>query len=181
MVNLYYKKSGKTNEVNLDMNILQSHTALNREEWAKLRNKTPLLLSKNELENVKGTNDIISLQEVEEIYLPLSRLINLKVEASRQWKGVTCSFLDKKPKKVPFVIGVAGSVAVGKSTTARVLRTLLSRWESHKKVDLVTTDGFLYSTDTLEKKGLMSRKGFPESYDTQKLIDFMVRVKSGVD
>lgn len=181
MVNLYYKKSGKTNEVNSDMNILQSHTALNREEWAKLRNKTPLLLSKNELENVKGTNDIISLQEVEEIYLPLSRLINLKVEASRQWKAVTCSFLDEKPKKVPFVIGVAGSVAVGKSTTARVLRTLLSRWESHKKVDLVTTDGFLYSTDTLEKKGLMSRKGFPESYDTQKLIDFMVRVKSGVD
>ncbi len=118
---------------------------------------------------------------MEKIYLPLSRLMNLKAEAARQWKGVICSFLSKNPKRVPFIIGVAGSVAVGKSTTARVLRTLLSKWESHRKVDLVTTDGFLYSTDTLEKKGLLSRKDFPESYDTQKLIDFMVRVKSGVD
>lgn len=163
------------------MNPFSNYIEFNRTKWATLRDKTPLLLSEDELQSIKGTNEVISLQEVEEIYLPLTRLINLKVQASRQLQGVTNSFLDYKAKKVPFIIGIAGSVAVGKSTTARILQTLLSRWDSHTKVDLVTTDGFLYSKDTLEKKGLMGKKGFPESYDTQKLIDFMVRVKSGED
>lgn len=160
------------------MNPLTNYIEFNREKWAELRNKTPLLLSAEELESIKGINEEISLQEVEEIYLPLTRLINLKVEASQQLQGVTNSFLDYKAKKVPYIIGIAGSVAVGKSTAARVLQTLLSRWDNHKKVGLVTTDGFLYPNAVLESKGLMSRKGFPESYDTQKLIQFMMRVKS---
>ncbi|MDR4887715.1 type I pantothenate kinase [Fredinandcohnia sp. QZ13] len=158
---------------------LTNYIEFNREKWATLRNKTPLLLSEEELESIKGINEEISLREVEEIYLPLTRLINLKVEASQKLEGVTNSFLDYKAKKIPYIIGIAGSVAVGKSTAARVLQTLLSRWDSHKKVGLVTTDGFLYPNATLERKGLMSRKGFPESYDTQKLIQFMMKVKSG--
>jgi type I pantothenate kinase len=156
-----------------------TYIEFNKEKWAALRNKTPLLLSEEELEKIKGLNEEISLQEVEEVYLPLTRLINLKVKALQQLQEVTNSFLDYKAKKTPFIIGIAGSVAVGKSTTARLLQTLLSRWESHKKVDLVTTDGFLYPKETLKKKHLMSRKGFPESYDTQKLIDFMGKVKAG--
>ncbi|MEH7385656.1 type I pantothenate kinase [Bacillus sp. JJ1521] len=160
------------------MNPLTNYIEFNREKWAELRNKTPLLLTAEELESIRGINEEISLQEVEEIYLPLTRLINLKVEASQQLQGVTNSFLDYKAKKVPYIIGIAGSVAVGKSTAARVLQTLLSRWDNHKKVGLVTTDGFLYPNATLESKGLMSRKGFPESYDTQKLIQFMMKVKS---
>ncbi|RFB15353.1 type I pantothenate kinase [Bacillus sp. HNG] len=158
---------------------LTNYIEFNREKWATLRNKTPLLLSEEELESIKGINEEISLREVEEIYLPLTRLINLKVEASQKLEGVTNSFLDYKAKKIPYIIGIAGSVAVGKSTAARVLQTLLSRWDNHKKVGLVTTDGFLYPNATLERKGLMSRKGFPESYDTQKLIQFMMKVKSG--
>lgn len=161
------------------MNPLTNYIEFNREKWAALRNRTPLLLSAEELESIKGINEEISLQEVEEIYLPLTRLINLKVEASQKLEGVTNSFLDYKAKKVPYIIGIAGSVAVGKSTAARVLQTLLSRWENHKKVGLVTTDGFLYPNATLESKGIMSRKGFPESYDTQKLINFLMKVKSG--
>ncbi|MEH7235630.1 type I pantothenate kinase [Bacillus sp. JJ1562] len=161
------------------MNPLTNYIEFNRDKWAELRNKTPLLLTAEELESIKGINEEISLREVEEIYLPLTRLINLKVEASQQLQGVTNSFLDYKAKKVPYIIGIAGSVAVGKSTAARVLQTLLSRWDNHKKVGLVTTDGFLYPNATLESKGLMSRKGFPESYDTQKLIQFMMKVKSG--
>ncbi|WP_044640105.1 type I pantothenate kinase [Risungbinella massiliensis] len=161
------------------MNPFKNYIAFNREKWAALRKKTPLLLSEEELENLKGINEKISLQDVEEIYLPLTRLINLKVKASQQLQGVTNSFLDYKARKTPYIIGIAGSVAVGKSTVARVLQTLLSRWENHKKVELVTTDGFLYPKETLERKGLMSRKGFPESYNTKKLIDFMIKVKSG--
>ncbi|MCM3571404.1 type I pantothenate kinase [Neobacillus mesonae] len=161
------------------MNPFTNYIEFNRDRWAALRNKTPLLLSEEELESIKGINEEISLQEVEEIYLPLTRLINLKVKASQKLQGVTNSFLDYKAKKAPYIIGIAGSVAVGKSTTARVLQRLLSRWENHKKVDLVTTDGFLYPNETLENKDLMSRKGFPESYDTQKLIEFMIKVKSG--
>ncbi|WP_077620728.1 type I pantothenate kinase [Bacillus sinesaloumensis] len=161
------------------MNPFANYIEFNREKWATLRNKTPLLLSEEELESIRGINEEISLQEVEEIYLPLTRLINLKVKASQQLQGATNSFLDYKAKKIPYIIGIAGSVAVGKSTAARVIQTLLSRWDEHKEVGLVTTDGFLYPNATLEKKGLMSRKGFPESYDTQKLIKFMMKVKSG--
>ncbi|MFF2445050.1 type I pantothenate kinase [Priestia megaterium] len=151
----------------------------NRKKWASLRNHTPLPLTEEELESLKGLNVEISIEEVEKIYLPLTRLINLYVKASQQLHTVTTSFLGNNEKKVPYIIGIAGSVAVGKSTTARLLQTLLSRWDNHRKVDLVTTDGFLYSTDLLKKNGLMKRKGFPESYDTQKLIDFIADVKSG--
>ncbi|AST93532.1 type I pantothenate kinase [Sutcliffiella cohnii] len=156
-----------------------NYIQFNRDKWAELRNKTPLLLSEEELESIRGINEEISLQEVEEIYLPLTRLINLKVKASQQLQGATNSFLDYKAKKIPFIIGIAGSVAVGKSTGARVIQTLLSRWDNHKEVGLVTTDGFLYPNATLESKGWMSRKGFPESYDTQRLIKFLMDVKSG--
>lgn len=161
------------------MNPLTNYIEFNRGKWAELRNKTPLLLSEEELESIRGINEEISLQEVKEIYLPLTRLINLKVKASQQLQGATNSFLDYKAKKIPYIIGIAGSVAVGKSTAARVIQTLLSRWDEHKEVGLVTTDGFLYPNATLESKGLMSRKGFPESYDTQRLIEFMMKVKSG--
>src|SRR5690606_14572067 len=161
------------------MDPFTNYIEFNREKWALLRNKTTLLLTEEELDSIRGINEEISLQEVEEIYLPLTRLINLKVKATQQLQGATNSFLDYKAKKVPYIIGIAGSVAVGKSTAARVIQTLLSRWDNHKEVGLVTTDGFLYPNATLEKKGLMSRKGFPESYDTQKLIHFMMKVKSG--
>ncbi|CAH0164139.1 Pantothenate kinase [Peribacillus sp. Bi96] len=153
----------------------------NRKEWASLRNHAPLPLTEEELENVKGINVEISIDEVEEIYLPLTRLINLYVKASQQLHTATTSFLKNNAKKVPYIIGIAGSVAVGKSTTARILQILLSRWDNHRNVGLVTTDGFLYSNDFLEKKGLMKRKGFPESYDTQKLINFIGDVKAGKD
>ncbi|MEH7108405.1 type I pantothenate kinase [Bacillus sp. JJ1764] len=161
------------------MNPYRNYIEFNRQKWSALRNKTPLLLSAEELEKIKGLNEEISLQEVEEVYLPLTRLINLKVKASQQLQGATNSFLDFKAKKVPYIIGIAGSVAVGKSTTARVIQTLLSRWDSHPEVSLITTDGFLYAKETLERKRLMSRKGFPESYDTKKLIKFLMDVKSG--
>ncbi|MGE7186208.1 type I pantothenate kinase [Peribacillus sp. NPDC006672] len=151
----------------------------NRKKWASLRNHTPLPLTEEELDDLKGINEEISIQEVEEIYLPLTRLINLYVEASQQLNTATSSFLKTNAKKVPYIIGIAGSVAVGKSTTARLLQTLLSRWDNHRNVGLVTTDGFLYSNDSLEEKGLMKRKGFPESYDTQKLINLIGDVKAG--
>lgn len=151
----------------------------NRKKWASLRKHTPLPLTEEELDNLKGINEEISIQEVEEVYLPLTRLINLYVEASQQLNTATSSFLKTNAKKVPYIIGIAGSVAVGKSTTARLLQTLLSRWDNHRNVGLVTTDGFLYSNDFLEEKGLMKRKGFPESYDTQKLINVIGDVKAG--
>ncbi|MGE7760478.1 type I pantothenate kinase [Peribacillus sp. NPDC097895] len=152
-----------------------------RKEWASLRNHAPLPLTEEELENVKGINVEISIDEVEEIYLPLTRLINLYVKASQQLHTATTSFLKNNAKKVPYIIGIAGSVAVGKSTTARILQILLSRWDNHRNVGLVTTDGFLYPNAILEKNGLMKRKGFPESYDTQKLINFIGDVKAGKD
>ncbi|MGG4266534.1 type I pantothenate kinase [Peribacillus simplex] len=150
-----------------------------RKKWASLRNHTPLPLTEEELDDLKGINEEISIQEVEEIYLPLTRLINLYVEASQQLNIATSSFLKTNAKKVPYIIGIAGSVAVGKSTTARLLQTLLSRWDNHRNVGLVTTDGFLYSNESLKEKGLMKRKGFPESYDTQKLINLIGDVKAG--
>ena len=122
-----------------------------------------------------------ALDEVVDIYLPMSRLLNLYVAASQQLHAVTTKFLGRKDSKVPFIIGVAGSVAVGKSTTARVLKALLARWPDHRRVDLVTTDGFLRPNAELEKLGLMGRKGFPESFDTARLLNFLASVKSGVE
>ncbi|WP_127585726.1 type I pantothenate kinase [Paenibacillus koleovorans] len=156
------------------------YNTFTRQEWAKLRDVTPLTLSEADLLQLQGLNDRISLGEVQDIYLPLSRLLNLYVEATQGLYKATHTFLNDHTAKVPYIIGIAGSVAVGKSTTARVLQALLSHWPNHPKVDLVTTDGFLLPNRVLEERGLMKRKGFPESYDTRKLIRFLADIKSGL-
>ncbi|MCA9638781.1 MAG: type I pantothenate kinase, partial [Myxococcales bacterium] len=147
--------------------------------WAALRAATPLTLDETDLESLRGLNEHLDLHEVSEVYLPLSRLLNLHVAASQQLAEVTDTFLGNLPDRVPYIIGLAGSVAVGKSTTARILQALLGRWPNHPRVDLVTTDGFLFPNEELERRGLMQRKGFPESYDTARLVDFLQRVKYG--
>lgn len=151
-----------------------------RGEWASLRANTPLTLTETDLQDLRSLNDRISLKEVEDIYLPLSRLLNLYVASMQNLDNVADAFLGTPASKTPFIIGVAGSVAVGKSTTARILQALLSRWPDHPNVALVTTDGFLYPNAVLESKGIMNRKGFPESYDGKKLLKFVMDVKSGV-
>lgn len=150
-----------------------------RADWARLRAATPSPLTEPELEQLHGLNEQVSLEEVTEIYLPLSRLLNLYVDATQNLYKASNAFLGGLADKVPYIIGIAGSVAVGKSTTARIVQALLSRWPSHPKVDLVTTDGFLYANAVLEQRGLMQRKGFPESYDVRKLLRFLADVKSG--
>lgn len=150
-----------------------------REEWATLRDSTPLLLTEAELVGLRGVNEQVSLAQVEQIYLPLTRLLNLYVAATQTLHKATDIFLKKPAEKVPYVIGIAGSVAVGKSTVARILKALLAAWPEHPRVDLVTTDGFLYPNAVLEERGLMHRKGFPESYDTRRLLAFLADVKSG--
>ncbi len=151
----------------------------NREDWAKLRADTPMTLDERELDELRGLNERISLEEVAEIYLPLSRLLSLYVESAQSLFQNTQKFLGGNGFKVPYVIGMAGSVAVGKSTTARILRSLLARWPSHPKVDLLTTDGFLLPNKELESRGLMNRKGFPESYNVQKLLQVLSEIKAG--
>ena len=148
------------------------------EDWGRLREDTPLPLSEKELEELKGFGERISLDEVSEIFLPLSRLLNLYVGEMQELYRVTSDFLGRADK-VPYIVGVAGSVAVGKSTMARILRTLLARWPNHPKVDLITTDGFLYPNKVLEERGLMQRKGFPESFDIKRLLRFLSDVKAG--
>jgi len=150
------------------------------DEWAKLRAATPLTLTEDDVERLRGINERLSLEEVTKIYLPISRLLNLYVGASQGLHRATAQFLGTSTAKVPFVVGVAGSVAVGKSTTARVLRELLARWPNHPKVELLTTDGFLFPNRLLKARGLMNRKGFPESYDTKRLVQFVADVKSGM-
>ena len=152
-----------------------------RDEWAKLRADTPMSLVPADLPELSGLIDELTMQEVEQIYLPLSRLLNLYVAASQGLHAVTQEFLGHDERRVPFIIGIAGSVAVGKSTTARVLKALLARWPDHRKVDLITTDGFLFSNAELERRGLMNRKGFPESFDAAKLLNFLGEVKSGYE
>ena len=154
--------------------------ALRRSDWAALASATPLTLNEQDLERLRGINEAISLTEVADVYLPLSRLLNLYVAATQDLHRATDTFLGSLAAKVPFVIGIAGSVAVGKSTTSRILQALLSRWPNHPEVALVTTDGFLYPNAELERRGLLERKGFPESYDTAALVRFVGQVKSGV-
>jgi type I pantothenate kinase len=150
-----------------------------RRQWMHRRDSTPLTLTSADVERLRGVNEPIDLAEVEEIYLPLSRLLNLNVAAVQRLHAVTGTFLRRATPKVPYIIGVAGSVAVGKSTFARLLQALLARWPGHPRVDLVTTDGFLHPNRVLEKLGLMERKGFPESYDLKRLVGFLADVKSG--
>ena len=155
------------------------YLSFDRDEWAVLRAATPLTLRQDDLDSLRGINERIDLDEVSAIYLPLSRLLNLYVSATQDLQRVSSTFLGSMAPKVPYVIGVAGSVAVGKSTFARILQALLARWPNHPKVDLITTDGFLHPNLVLEKRGLMDRKGFPESYDTRALLAFLRSVKSG--
>jgi type I pantothenate kinase len=151
-----------------------------RQEWARLRADAPLTLTAEEVLRLQSLNDPISLDEVVAIYLPLSRLLSLYVAATQGLFKATQRFLlAEKEEKVPYIIGVAGSVAVGKSTTARVLQALLARWPNTPNVDLVTTDGFLLPNAELTRLGLMERKGFPESYDTRALLRFLADIKAG--
>ena len=150
-----------------------------REEWAKLRADTPMTLVPRDLEQLSGVIEELSMREVEQIYLPLSRLLNLHVAAAQELHAVTNRFLGRKDGRVPYILGIAGSVAAGKSTAARALRALLARWPDHPRVDLITTDGFLHPNEELERRGIMHRKGFPESFDTARLLNFLHEVKSG--
>jgi type I pantothenate kinase len=160
---------------------ISPYLTFSRAEWAKLRASTPMTLTQEDLERVRGINIELSIEEVEQVYLPLSRLLNLYVRASQQLFSVTDTFLGKPTHPVPYVIAIAGSVAVGKSTIARILQALLSRWPDHPRVDLVTTDGFLFPNAVLEERGLMQRKGFPESYDRRRLLDFVSDLKAGAE
>ena len=150
-----------------------------RAEWAAKRHDTPMTLTSDEVTRLRSLHDRLDMTEVEEIYLPLSRLLSFYVAATQRLFHAQQNFLGTEDAKMPYIIGVAGSVAVGKSTTARVLQALLARWPNVPKVDLVTTDGFLYPNAILEREGLMERKGFPESYDLPALLRFLSDIKAG--
>jgi type I pantothenate kinase len=158
---------------------LSPFRVFSRTEWAALRKDTPMTLTSQEVGRVRSVHDRLDIKEVEEIYLPLSRLLSMYVAATQRLFRAQQSFLSTEDVKMPYVIGVAGSVAVGKSTTARVLQALLARWPNVPKVDLVTTDGFLFPNAILEREGLMEKKGFPESYDLPALLRFLSDVKAG--
>ena len=158
---------------------LSPYRSFTSEEWAMLRADTPMTLDREDLKRLRSLNDPLSLSEVEEIYLPLSRLLSYYVEFAKGLNNATQRFLGTNEPKTPFIIGVAGSVSVGKSTTARLLQALLSRWPASPKVDLITTDGFLLPNSILEAEGLMRRKGFPESYDRTALLEFLTDIKAG--
>jgi type I pantothenate kinase len=150
-----------------------------RDEWSELRAATPMTLRAPDLARLQGINEDIDLDEVAAVYLPLSRLLNLYVSATQDLHKVSATFLGAIAPKVPYIIGVAGSVAVGKSTFSRILQALLAQWPDHPKVDLITTDGFLHPNRVLDERHLMNRKGFPESYDTRELLRVLRRIKSG--
>jgi type I pantothenate kinase len=158
---------------------LSPYRTFSRAEWAQLREDTPMTLAPEEVARVRSLDDRLDMREVEEIYLPLSRLLSLYVAATQRLFRAQQNFLGTEDSKVPYVIGVAGSVAAGKSTTARVLQALLARWPNVPKVDLVTTDGFLLPNAILEREGLMEKKGFPESYDLPALLRFLSDIKAG--
>lgn len=154
---------------------------ISRADWAELGKATELPLTEAEISQIRGLGDFLDLKEVREVYLPLSRFLNIYVSEYSKLHGATSEFLGERSAKVPFIIGLAGSVAVGKSTVSRLLKELLSRWEGTPKVALITTDGFLYPNAELEKRSLMHRKGFPESYDRLALLNFVADIKSGKD
>ncbi|HHF0466060.1 TPA: type I pantothenate kinase [Haemophilus influenzae] len=153
--------------------------SFNRKQWAELRKSVPLKLTEQDLKPLLGFNEELSLDEVSMIYLPLARLINYYIDENLRRQAVLHRFLGRNKTKVPYIISIAGSVAVGKSTSARILQSLLSHWPAERKVDLITTDGFLYPLEKLKKDHLLHKKGFPISYDTPKLIHFLADVKSG--
>lgn len=150
-----------------------------RKQWAALRNSVPMTLTEEEITRLKGINEDLSLEEVAEIYLPLSRLLNFYISSNLRRQAVLEQFLGTDGQKIPYIISIAGSVAVGKSTTARVLQALLSRWPEHRTVELITTDGFLHPNAVLKERGLMKKKGFPQSYDMHRLVNFVSELKSG--
>lgn len=151
-----------------------------RKQWAALRDSVPMTLTEAEITRLKGINEDLSLDEVVEIYLPLSRLLNFYISSDLRRQAVLEQFLGTSGERIPYVISIAGSVAVGKSTTARVLQALLSRWPEHRRVELITTDGFLHPNAVLKERNLMKKKGFPQSYDMHRLVKFVSDIKSGV-
>ncbi|WP_213815910.1 type I pantothenate kinase [Glaciihabitans sp. dw_435] len=162
-----------------DLNHLSPYVEIDRDDWAALAPTTHLPLTELELVQLRGLGDLLDMREVTDVYLPLSRLLNLYVAGARDLHRSTSTFLGDRTPSTPFVIGIAGSVAVGKSTVARLLRELLARWEDTPRVELVPTDGFLYPNAELERRGIMDRKGFPESYDRRALLRFVSKIKSG--
>jgi type I pantothenate kinase len=158
---------------------LSPFVEISRSDWAALGQNTELPLTEAEITQIRGLGDFLDLKEVSEVYLPLSRLLNLYVTEAQKLHAVTSGFLGERAKRTPFIIGVAGSVAVGKSTVSRLLKEMLSRWETTPKVALITTDGFLYPNAELERRNIMHRKGFPESYDRLALLNFVAAIKSG--
>jgi type I pantothenate kinase len=158
---------------------LSPFVEIQRADWAELGKNTELSLTQAEIDNIRGLGDFLDLKEVEEVFLPLSRLLNIYVNQTQQLHKQEAEFLGERATRVPYIIGVAGSVAVGKSTVSRLLKELLERWSGTPKVALITTDGFLHPNAELEKRGLMTRKGFPESYDRLALLNFVYDIKSG--
>ncbi|WP_332690219.1 type I pantothenate kinase [Devosia sp.] len=159
--------------------VLAPYHHFTKAQWSELRADEPMTLTREDISRLRTLSDPISLEEAEEVYLPLTRLLSFYVEAVQHLHNVSTRFLEAPDQKVPFIIGVAGSVAVGKSTTARILQALLQRWPASPKVDLVTTDGFLYPNAILAERGIMGRKGFPESYDRPRFVQFLADIKSG--
>src|ERR1700709_1818482 len=155
------------------------YRVFSRAQWAKLRDDMPMTLQANEIAALRSMHDRLDLKEVEDIYLPLSRLLSIYVDATKRLYFAQRRFLGIEDRKMPYIIGVAGSVAVGKSTTARVLQALLARWSPRPRVDMITTDGFLFPNAVLERQGLMQKKGFPESYDLPTLLSFLSDIKAG--
>ena len=156
-----------------------AYMTFSRQEWAALRANTPLTLAARDLAILRSVNEEVSLDEVVEAYLPLSRLLNLHVAAARSLSTVKDAFLGRPASHAPYIIAVAGSVAVGKSTFARILRTLIARWPDRPNVELITTDGFLHPNAVLDQRGIMTRKGFPDSYDMRRMIRFLADIKRG--
>lgn len=157
------------------------HLLFSREQWARRRDATPLPLTELELAELSGRVEPVRLEDVEEIYLPLSRLLNLRVAAARTLRAATAEFLGTRCPTAPYLIGIAGSVSAGKSTLARILQAVLAAWPDHPRVDLVTTDGFLHPNAELEARGLLGRKGFPESYRRAAIVGFLHDVANGAE